>query len=281
MTLSNIVTSRYTPWVFFGVAVPLRFLFATEPFFEHPGSWIAAIPHDISGPYPPPSYRGRLGISGLGAIIVLLIHTWAVRNLRREVAGTAVILVAVHPTLVTMSTDYVLLMLPLFIAVAWRSEAGEFPRKFSVVFLLMWLALLRTVPLMVADWVEEASTVPSIWAFWALALPEASLRTTLSAYLVDGTTLVLALIGAWYGLRENWRLWVPLLAVVLYAWWCSTLGPAFLSHSIRVSVYPVFLLLAALGLHRIHSGLGRSGGHGILAVDPVRAPRPPEKAADA
>lgn len=270
----------------FVLAVAVRFAVGWYSGYETMGPAISAvIGHTVlSGDAA--RVLARATDSLLSAGVVLLLYAWLHRVQPRSVTRLACLVAAVHPTLVAMpfqtyTAGFTVPMLVLLAGVAGVEGTRGRLKLVAAVFLGVGLAIMFGQSLLMGRFFGAVADPPlSPWAFWQLAPAGASLRAVLAAYCGDGAIVGLAAVGLAQMLRsDRLRCVAPGLVLVL-TWIFSIVAPVH-APALRGIVLPILIAFASIGMWRIYVGMGRFGGHGILAVDPVRKRRPHGTAADA
>ncbi len=205
------------------------------------------------------------------AVLVLLLYRWATLGYSWSVAWLACCFAACHPYLMYFDSKMAISLTPFdgLLAVTgllMLANLNVYPRAAwsrvltaGVFVFVLYLVLTRGATL-VSDWHDP------VWRFWKFAAAEASLQHILVAYLSDGPLYGLGIIGAWFTVRDRPALLILPVALILLSWWLSVLRPLMVS---RGAVVHILSLYASVGFWELYRGLGRTAGHGILAVDPI------------
>lgn len=216
--------------------------------------------------------------ASLHALSVPLVYRWVSPWQPWAVTRLACLGVALHPMLIAAPYDFghglVWLLVLAFVG-------GENRKVVSVTVGV--LALLHFLRFWVFGLMVAASEPVNAhilarfdpWSFWYLAGSGVPLRSVLAGYLFEGPVYGLAAVGCWHIVRAKPRRLVLPTVLVALTWmnvaWTGIWEFTWLT---RVSILPILILFASIGAWHVYVGLGRSSGHGILAIDPVKEQRP-------
>jgi len=212
----------------------------------------------------------RVPFALLGAATAVLIYPWLAPTHRANVPILACGLIAIHPTLVAATTQSTVDVPLGAVWVVLILLMSRFHQRFQWTMTIV-LAIATVLRYRQLTDVESQDAFQRLLETWRMAPQDAPLKTVLAAYLFDGTAYLFAAVGLFYALRKNASAWVLPLAVFAFT---VLVGSTYPNSAARASVFPIILALSAEGLWRVYAGLGRSGGHGILAIDPPKKGKP-------